>query len=91
LTTVVGRGIDSTIEWRTYTPDGRVLTVRQTESGWAASCNGEEHEGVDLTGVLRDAVGHDRGEALRLHAHSHRQIEQWVVEQAARIEREADG
>ena len=82
---------ESPIEWRTYTPDGRVLTVRQTADGWSASCNGSDFEGDDLTEVLRDTVGHDRGEALRLHAGSHAQIEEWVVEQAARIEREAAG
>ncbi len=65
--------------------------MRRTDEGWSASCNGSDFEGEDLTDVLRDAVGHDRGEALRLHAHSHEQIEQWVVEQAARIEREAAG
>ena len=90
MTAVVGLDRESSIEWRTYTPDGRVLTVERTAEGWAARCDGREYESESLVDALRDAVGHAHGEALRLHARSYESIEQWVVEQAGRIEREAD-
>lgn len=78
------------MEWRTYTPDGRVLTVRRTEGGWAAACDdGPEHERERLPDAIREAVGHDRGESLLMQWGAHDALESWVAEQADRIEREA--
>jgi hypothetical protein len=77
------------IEWRTYTPDGRVLVVRRTESGWVAACDGDEFESERLADAMRDAVGYERGETLQLGRSTHDTIAAWVAEQSARIEREA--
>lgn len=64
--------------------------MRRTEEGWAAVCgDGEEYASESLVEAIRDAVGHERGESLTLGAGTHRSMEQWVLEQAARIERES--
>lgn len=89
MTRVVDADREAYIEWQTYTPDGRVLTVRRTADGWTARCNGGEYGSASLLDAIRDAVGHARGEALRLDVHSFASIERWVVDQASRIEREA--
>jgi hypothetical protein len=73
------------IEWRTYTPDGRVLTVTRTGSDWCASCEGRDAESAQLIVALRDAVGHERGEGLMLGAASNAAMEQWIRETAAHI------
>ena len=65
--------------------------MRRTPEGWACSCDGAEFESDSLHEAISDAVGHQRGEALRLHANSHDSIERWVSDQAVRIEREAAG
>lgn len=62
--------------------------MRRSAERWIATCDGGEHESASLLEAIRDAVGHARGEALRLHPGSYESIEQWVVEQAERIERE---
>jgi hypothetical protein len=89
LTTVDAAATQPAIEWRTYTPDGRVLVVRRTENGWHASCDGSEFESDRLADAMRDAVGHERGETLQLGRSAHDAIAAWVAEQSARIEREA--
>ena len=76
------------MEWRTYTPDGRVLAVRQTETGWAVACNGAEVEGAGLADAIRDVVSAEPGNALLLHPEGRATLEHWVVEAAARIERD---
>ena len=63
--------------------------MRRTADGWQAACEARAYESDSLFEAISDAVGHQRGEALRLHAHSHDSIERWVSEQASRIEREA--
>jgi hypothetical protein len=73
------------VEWRTYTPDGRALTVRRAGDLWCVSCDGSEAEDPHLIEALRDAVGHERGEALLLGAGPNASIEQWIRETAAHI------
>jgi len=63
--------------------------VRRTDSGWCASCNGEDFETERLADAIRDAVGHQRGETLQLGRETHATIEAWIAEQSARIEQEA--
>jgi hypothetical protein len=78
------------MEWRTYTPDGRVLTVRRDDGAWAAACDdGREYRNERLSEAIRDAVGHERGESLLTQWGAHDALEAWVAEQAERIEREA--
>jgi hypothetical protein len=90
LTTGRAAGRDICIEWRTYTPDGRVLIVRRVEHGWQATCDDEEpREDEELVQALRAAVGHERGETLTLGRQAHDETERWIVEQARRIERES--
>ncbi len=79
----------SAIEWRTYTPDGRVLTVRQSSSGWIVACDGDEFEGAELADAMREAVGLERGASLQLGVSAYDSIGAWIAEQSARIEREA--
>ena len=73
------------IEWRTYTPDGRVLTVRRSSNGWIAACDGTEREHARLDDAIRDAVGGDRGESLLIGRRNSESLEQWVQETAAHI------
>lgn len=76
----------SAIEWRTYTPDGRVLTVRRSGGGWAAACDdGGEREHAQLVEAIRDALGQDRGEGLLIGAAGAASLEQWIRETAAHI------
>lgn len=90
MTAVRGGDRDTGIEWRTYTPDGRVLTVRRAHGGWAAACDdGRDYESESLTEAIRDAVGHERGESMLLHFGAHDALTTWIAEQAERIEREA--
>jgi hypothetical protein len=79
------REYDPPIEWRTYTPDGRVLTVSRTGTEWCASCEGRDAEHVQLIEALRDAVGQERGEGLLLGAASTAAMERWIRETAAHI------
>jgi hypothetical protein len=89
LTAVRGGDRERSIEWRTYTPDGRVLTVRRADGIWTAVCgDGDEYDSESLHDAIRDAVGHERGEALTLQLSAHDAVTAWVAEQAARIESE---
>jgi hypothetical protein len=76
---------DTGIEWRTYTPDGRVLTVRREETRWIAACEGAEAEDERLVEAIRDAVGGDRGETMLRGFHSREALEHWIQETATHI------
>ena len=65
--------------------------MRRTDTGWSAACDGEEFEHERLADAMRDAVGHERGETLLRGRDTHATIEAWIVEQSARIERDAAG
>jgi hypothetical protein len=89
LTRVRSGDREGSIEWRTYTPDGRVLTVRREDDRWTAVCgDGREYADESLHDAIRDAVGHERGEALTLRLSAHDALSAWVAEQAARIQAE---
>jgi hypothetical protein len=85
LTGVRGRNITVGIEWRTYTPDGRVITVRRSDEGWRVECEGQSADSTQLIDALRDAVGSERGEGLLIGAKSNASLEQWLRETAAHI------
>jgi hypothetical protein len=80
LTAPGGIDREDAIEWRTYTPDGRVLTVQRARLGWAADCEGNEAEHDSLVEAIRQAVA---GEALPLHRDE--TLEAWITETAAHI------
>jgi hypothetical protein len=80
LTAVRGADREHAIEWRTYTPDGRVLTVRRAGSGWVAACGGREAARESLVDALREAVV---GEAVPLRRDE--SLESWIRETAAHI------
>lgn len=63
--------------------------MRRADGAWTAVCgDGDEYENASLHDAIRDAVGHERGEALTLQLSAHRTVTAWVAEQAARIEAE---
>jgi hypothetical protein len=80
LTEVGAGNREVAIEWRTYTPDGRVLTVRRTEAGWAAACEGTEAERISLVEAIRDVIV---GGALPLRRES--TLDLWIEETATHI------
>lgn len=71
---------ESAIEWRTYTPDGRVLTVWSSEGGWGAACEGREAERPSLVEAIRDAI---TSGAVPLRRES--TLDLWIEETAAHI------
>jgi hypothetical protein len=52
------------------------------------ACNGAEVERASLADAIRDAVSSEPGNALLLHPEGRATLEQWIVEAAARIERD---
>jgi hypothetical protein len=80
LTPLGGGDREDAIEWRTYTPDGRVLTVRDSDAGWIAECEGNEATRDSLVQAIRDAVV---GPALPLHRDE--TLDAWIRETAAHI------
>ena len=73
--------------WRTYTPDGRTLDVDYEDGTWVASC--DDGQGVGKTAAEAIAQSLGRGD----HARSARRaaiLDEWVVQQAARLELELD-
>lgn len=63
--------------------------MRRTGEAWTAVCgDGDEYESDRLHDAIRDAVGHERGEALTLQVTAHNALSAWVAEQAAQIEAE---
>ena len=72
--------------WRTYTPDGRTLDVDYEDGTWVASCDDRPRRGQD--GGRGDRAVARRGDHAdrRLAAH----LDEWVVQQAARLELELD-
>lgn len=63
--------------------------MRRADDAWTAVCgDGREYASGSLHDAIRDAVGHERGEALTLQLSAHDALTAWVAEQAARIEAE---
>ena len=73
------------MDWRTYTPDGRALTVKRRGRRWLARCGSKEAASEALTEAIRDALGYDRDEALAT-ATTPAQLERWIADRAAEIE-----
>ncbi len=80
LTGARTRYTEDAIEWRTYTPDGKVLTVRSSERGWAATCEGAEAERQSLAEAIRAVIF---GGARQLRRET--TLDRWVEETAAHI------
>jgi hypothetical protein len=73
--------------WRTYTPDGRELSVECGDGRWTATCDGNEREGATALEAISAAVGHE-GASIGT---SEPMIAAWVKAHAARLEAEAGG
>ena len=43
--------------WETYTPDGRLLVLRRTATGWLATCLATRAEAAGLEQAIRAAIG----------------------------------
>jgi hypothetical protein len=72
--------------WRTYTPDGRTLDVDYTDGTWVASCDDEQ--GVGQTAA--EAITQSLGAKITVIGTSPTILDEWVVQQAARLELELD-
>jgi hypothetical protein len=73
--------------WRTYTPDGRTLDVDYDDGTWVASCDDGQGSGKTaaeaITQSLSEAVATPIGSSPAV-------LDEWVVQQAARLELELD-
>jgi len=72
--------------WRTYTPDGRMLDVDYADGTWVATCN--QAQGVGRTAA--EAITQSLGEKVTPIGTSPTILDEWVVQQAARLELELD-
>jgi hypothetical protein len=73
--------------WRTYTPDGRTLDVDYEDGTWVASC--DDGQGVGKTAA--EAITQSLTVAtVTVIGASSSKIDEWVVQQAARLELELD-
>jgi hypothetical protein len=72
--------------WRTYTPDGRTLDVDYEDGTWVASCDAEQ--GVGKTAA--EAITQSLGATITMIGASPARLDDWVVQQAARLELELD-
>jgi hypothetical protein len=72
--------------WRTYTPDGRTLEVKYENGTWVAFCGGGEGSGKSAA----EAITRSLGEAIRPIGTASAGLDEWVVQQAALLERELD-
>jgi hypothetical protein len=77
-------GYESTMPWRTYTPDGRTLDVEYEDGTWVASC--DDGQGVGKT--AQEAIAQSLGVAMRPIGQSPQILDEWVVQQAALLEHE---
>ena len=71
--------------WRTYTPDGRELSVECEGGRWTATCDGNRGEGSTALDAISVAVGHEDASIGR----SEPLIAAWVEAHAAQLESEA--
>jgi len=74
------------VPWRTYTPDGRTLDVDYEDGTWVASCDDEQ--GVGKTAA--EAITQSLGTTIATIGASPARLDEWVVQQAARLELELD-
>ncbi|HEY4347936.1 MAG TPA: hypothetical protein VGM80_10125 [Gaiellaceae bacterium] len=65
--------------WQTYTPDGRVIAIRKTESGWLATCLANRVESASAEQAIREAIGEPL-EGTR------EELDRWIVEHAVDLE-----
>ena len=72
--------------WQTYTPDGRTLNVDYEDGTWVARC--DEEQGVGKSAA--EAITQSLGQALTPIGSSPAILDEWVVQQAARLELELD-
>ena len=72
--------------WRTYTPDGRTLDVDYEDGTWVASC--DDGQGVGKTAA--EAITQSLSEAITPIGRTAAILDEWVVQQAARLELELD-
>jgi hypothetical protein len=72
--------------WRTYTPDGRTLDVEYDDGTWVASC--DDGQGVGKTAA--EAIARSLSEAITPIGASPAILDEWVVQQGARLEHELD-
>jgi hypothetical protein len=74
------------MRWKTYTPDGRTLEVGYVDGTWIASCDSGRGEAE----TAAEAIEQSLGESVTLIGASRGAIEEWVAQQAARLESERD-
>ena len=72
--------------WKTYTPDGRELSVEHADGRWTATCDGNHAEGATALEAIEAAVGHQDASIGSLEP----AIAAWVTSHAAQLEAEAD-
>ena len=70
--------------WRTYTPDGRTLDVKYEDGTWVALCGDGQGSGK----TAAEAIERSLGEAVRPIGTASAGLDEWVVHQAAMLERE---
>src|SRR3954469_23747266 len=79
--------VTTVMPWRTYTPDGRTLNVDYEDGTWLASC--DDGRGVGKTAAEAITQSLTVATVTVIGASSPR-LDEWVVQQAARLELELD-
>ncbi len=73
------------MEWRTYSPDGRVIEARRRRARWSVRCEETEATSESLVEAIRQALGYHRNASLATGTTA-AEIEQWIRARAAEIE-----
>lgn len=79
-----------TIEWRTYIPDGRPISILRQGDLWKVTCAEREAIGPSLYAAMAEATGQGGGELLSLRGGADAALDVWLREQAQAIEAEYD-
>jgi hypothetical protein len=72
--------------WKTYTPDGRTLEVDFVDGTWVASCDSGHGEGR----TAAEAIKRSLGEIATPIGSARNTLDDWVAQQAERLERERE-
>ena len=81
---------ESSIEWRTYTPDGRVLRVERKGPVWTAACDGAEAHCESLADAIRQAVAAHDQKVTPIVRPDAALLESWARETAGHIEGDSE-
>jgi hypothetical protein len=73
------------MEWRTYTPDGRMLEVEHAGGQWVARCGSTRADGSSALEAITAAVDSESDSI----GSSGSSLGAWLADHAARLESEA--